>query len=117
LITELRRIVEAFDAAGVVYALAGGLAVSIYAAPRATQAIDILTAVSDLDRVITPLGRAGFRTAGRPMTVAGGGTAPPRSTPADLSRARSDLDDSGRAPLGRHSGFTMSTVAVMPHLG
>ena len=72
LTTELRRIVEVFDAAGVAYALAGGLAVSIYAVPRATQDIDMLIAVSDLDRVITPLGRVGFRIVGRPMTMAGG---------------------------------------------
>ena len=54
------------------YALAGGLAVSIYATPRATQDIDLLVAVSDLDRVVALLGPLGFRRAGRRMTVAGG---------------------------------------------
>jgi hypothetical protein len=34
---ELRDVAAALDRAGVAYALAGGLAVSIYAAPRATQ--------------------------------------------------------------------------------
>ena len=42
LYVELRRIAEALDAAGVAYALAGGLAVSIYTTPRATEDIDLL---------------------------------------------------------------------------
>lgn len=54
------------------YALAGGLAVSIYATPRATQDIDLLLAVADLERATMVLRDLGFRAAGRPMTVAGG---------------------------------------------
>jgi hypothetical protein len=69
---ELRSIVGVFDAAGIVYALAGGLAVSIYATPRATQDIDILVAVADLERAIAGLQTVGFRRAGRAMTVADG---------------------------------------------
>jgi hypothetical protein len=69
---ELRGIIGALEAAGAVYALAGGLAVSIYATPRATQDIDLLLAVADLDRAIVLLQDLGFRVAGRPMTVAGG---------------------------------------------
>ena len=46
LYAELRRIVAALDAAGVPYALAGGLAVSIYTTPRATEAIDLLMRIS-----------------------------------------------------------------------
>jgi hypothetical protein len=69
---ELREIVGALDAAGAVYALAGGLAVSIYSTPRATQDIDLLLAVSQVDRVTAVLRPLGFRVAGRPMSVAGG---------------------------------------------
>jgi hypothetical protein len=69
---ELRAIVVALDGAGVTYALAGGLAVSIYAAPRATQDIDLLIAVSDLERTMTAVRDLGFRVAGRAMGVAGG---------------------------------------------
>ena len=72
LYAELRRIVEALDAAGIPYALAGGLAVSIYTTPRATEDIDLLIARGDLDRAVSALQPAGFRPAGRPMTVAGG---------------------------------------------
>ena len=69
---ELRAIVAALDGAGVAYALAGGLAVSIYAAPRATQDIDLLMAVPDLDRATTAVRNLGYRIAGHPMRVAGG---------------------------------------------
>jgi CheY-like chemotaxis protein len=69
---ELRGIVGILDGAGVAYALAGGLAVSIYATPRATQDIDILVAVADLERAIAGLQSLGFRTAGRSMVVADG---------------------------------------------
>lgn len=54
------------------YALSGGLAVSIYAAPRATQDIDLLVGRDDLDRAVSALGSIGFQPAGRPMRVAGG---------------------------------------------
>jgi len=63
---ELRDIVNALNGAGAVYALAGGLAVSIYSTPRATQDIDLLLAVSDVDRVTAVLQPLGFRVAGRP---------------------------------------------------
>ena len=72
LYAELRGIVEALDAAGIAYALAGGLAVSIHTAPRATEDIDILIARADLDPVVRALQPAGFRPAGRPMQVAAG---------------------------------------------
>ncbi|MBI2162308.1 MAG: nucleotidyltransferase family protein [Candidatus Rokubacteria bacterium] len=72
LYAELRRIVEALDAAGIAYALAGGLAVSIHTTPRATEDIDILIARADLDPVVRALQPAGFRPAGRPMQVAAG---------------------------------------------
>ncbi len=72
LYAELRQIVQALDAAGIPYALAGGLAVSIYTTPRATEDIDILIARADLERVVQTLKPVGFRPAGRPMQVAAG---------------------------------------------
>jgi len=69
---ELRAIVATLDAAGVAYALAGGLAVSIYATPRATEDVDLLIARTDLARAIEQLGPLGFRAAGSPMAVASG---------------------------------------------
>jgi hypothetical protein len=69
---ELRAIVQTLDAAGIAYALAGGLAVSVYAVPRATEDIDILLGRGDLARAVERLAPLGFRQAGAPMSVAGG---------------------------------------------
>jgi len=64
--------VRALDTAEIAYALVGGLAVSIYAAPRATEDVDILLARDDLARAMEGLTPLGFRRAGAPMSVAGG---------------------------------------------
>jgi hypothetical protein len=69
---ELWAIASVLDEASIPYALAGGLAVSIYTVPRATQDIDLLLSVSDVDRATLALQPLGFRVAGRPMRVAGG---------------------------------------------
>lgn len=69
---ELRGIVKALNAAGIPYALVGGLAVSIYAQPRATEDVDLLLAREDLARAVERLESLGFRQAGKPMSVAGG---------------------------------------------
>jgi len=69
---ELRGIVEALDAAGIAYALVGGLAVSIYAVPRATEDVDLLLGREHLLPAVERLAALGFRRAGTPMSVAGG---------------------------------------------
>lgn len=69
---ELRRVVEALDASGIRYGLAGGLAVSIYTSPRATEDIDILIGQGDLERASTALSPLGFTKAGAALRVAGG---------------------------------------------
>jgi hypothetical protein len=72
LYAELRSITEALDRAGVAYALVGGLAVSMYTVPRATEDIDVMLAQHDLARAIDTLRPLGFTIAGRPMSAAGG---------------------------------------------
>ena len=69
---EMRGIVMALDAAGIAYALVGGLAVSIYAAPRATEDVDLLLGREQLLPAVESLTSLGFRRAGVPMSVAGG---------------------------------------------
>lgn len=69
---ELRGIVEALDAAGIGYALVGGLAVSIYAVPRATEDVDLLLGREHLLPAVERLASLGFRRAGTPMSVAEG---------------------------------------------
>jgi hypothetical protein len=67
---ELRGIVKALNAAEIPYALVGGLAVSIYAQPRATEDVDLLLGREDLVRTIEQLESLGFRQAGTVMSVA-----------------------------------------------
>ncbi len=69
---ELRRIIEALDASGIRYAIAGGVAVSIYTTPRATEDIDLVISAADLDRALPALGTLGFQRGGPPMAVAQG---------------------------------------------
>jgi len=68
----MRGIVAALDAAGISYALAGGLAVSIYPAPRARQGVDLLLGRGQWQPAVESLTSLGFRRAGAPMSVAGG---------------------------------------------
>jgi len=72
LYAELRRVVEALERAAVRYALVGGLAVSIYTRPRATEDIDLLLETNDVSRAMMALEPLGFRPAGQPMQVAAG---------------------------------------------
>jgi hypothetical protein len=69
---ELQRVVAALDAAGIPYAVVGGLAVSIYTTPRATQDIDLLVNHSALEAAARALAPLGFRLAGRAMRLAEG---------------------------------------------
>lgn len=69
---EFTRVIGALNADGIRYAVAGGLAVSLYTTPRATVDIDLLIAAEDVDRVILAVSPIGFRVAGRPMDVARG---------------------------------------------
>jgi hypothetical protein len=69
---ELRRVIEALHADRIPYAIAGGVAVSIYTAPRATEDIDLLISAADSDRAFLTLERLGFRRGGPPMSVAQG---------------------------------------------
>jgi hypothetical protein len=69
---ELRHVIQALEARRIAYALIGGLAVSMYTTPRATEDIDLLIGASDLDGAVHALAPLGFRRAGAPMTLAQG---------------------------------------------
>lgn len=69
---ELRRVIEALEAGGIPYAIAGGVAVSIYTTPRATEDIDLLISATDVDRALGTLQPLGFHRGGPPMSVAQG---------------------------------------------
>ena len=72
LYTELRTLAAALNAAGIPYGLAGGLAVSLYTTPRATEDIDVLVAAADVDRVVHVAAPLGFRKSGRRIRRANG---------------------------------------------
>ena len=69
---ELRSVTGALELAGIPYALVGGLAVSIYATPRATQDIDLLLSASDLPKVSAALHPLGYEELSAPMVFAQG---------------------------------------------
>ena len=60
LFDELRTLVRALDAAGVEYALVGGLAVAVWGAPRATKDIDLLIQPDTLPRAMAAARECGF---------------------------------------------------------
>lgn len=57
---ELIRAVDALNAAGIPYAICGGLAVVIHGYPRLTDDIDLLVLPADVSRCKTVLRDAGF---------------------------------------------------------
>ncbi len=72
LLEQLTAIVAALDAAGIEYALVGGLAVAVWGAPRATQDIDLLVRPEAVDAIVTSIESLGFRFRALPMTFSDG---------------------------------------------
>lgn len=72
LIDELHAIVAALRAAGIRYAVCGGLAVTIHGAMRTTKDIDLLIAGQDVQRAIELLRPLGYVFAALPMTFDAG---------------------------------------------
>jgi len=68
LIAELERVIDALDAAGVEYALCGGLALAVHGHPRATKDIDILLRPEALDEGLAAARTVGFDIPARKMT-------------------------------------------------
>ncbi|HEY0158318.1 MAG TPA: hypothetical protein VGF28_13635 [Thermoanaerobaculia bacterium] len=64
---ELGAVVDALHAAGVEYALCGGLALAVHGAPRATIDIDLLVGTGDVARVREIAEGLGFRFPAMPM--------------------------------------------------
>jgi hypothetical protein len=73
LYAEFKAAVQAFDAAGVGYAVCGGLAYAIHVRPRATVGMDFLVLPSELPRCREVLTSLGYTAHPRPMTFAEGG--------------------------------------------
>jgi hypothetical protein len=69
LIDEFRALVEALEAAGVEFAVCGGLAVAIHARPRATIDVDLLLPRDQLERARQIAREQGYRIEAGPMIV------------------------------------------------
>ena len=69
---ELDRLIASLEQAGVEYALAGGLAVAVWGAPRATKDIDLLVRQEALDAIVPVANACGFTFEARPMVFRDG---------------------------------------------
>jgi len=67
LLTELHQLVQAFKENGVEYALCGGLALAVYAMPRATLDIDIMLEPDTLSKARDIAAKLGFTLQAHPM--------------------------------------------------
>lgn len=72
LIDELRGLVRALEAAGVEFALCGGLAVAVHAKPRATLDVDLLVPRAALGAAKASARALGYGIEAEPMLLSGG---------------------------------------------
>jgi nucleotidyltransferase AbiEii toxin of type IV toxin-antitoxin system len=72
LFKEFRALVRCLETAGLDYALCGGLALSVYSAPRATVDIDVMVLPEDMDRLRSLAAELGFDFEAAPMVFADG---------------------------------------------
>lgn len=72
IIKELQGVVATLELEGVDYALCGGLAMAVYAMPRATLDIDLMLQTDSLDEAGRALAPLGFTMSSAPMEFHGG---------------------------------------------
>jgi hypothetical protein len=70
LVDELHSLIESLDAAGVEYAVCGGIALAIHGRPRFTKDIDLLVRAADLERVESVARGRGFTLEGGRLSFA-----------------------------------------------
>lgn len=72
LVDELYAITAALTAAGIRYAVCGGVAVTLYGATRSTKDIDLLILPEDVQRTLEVVRPLGYAFAALPMTFDAG---------------------------------------------
>ena len=72
LLDELKKLITKLNEENIEYALCGGLAMAIYALPRATLDIDILIEASSLESTRLAVYELGFTVQAAPMEFHGG---------------------------------------------
>lgn len=83
LFIELQNIIKSFDEEKIDYALCGGLALAVYARPRATLDIDIMVDPDLLDKIKQIVENLGFNIPAMPMAFKGGAVQIQRMTKID----------------------------------
>ena len=83
LLEELKNLSAKLDQAGIDYALCGGLALAIYARPRATLGIDIMVDSGSLSQTRQAAKELGFTLSAAPMEFHGGAVQMHRLTKID----------------------------------
>lgn len=83
LLVELTNIIRAFNEGEIDYALCGGLALAVYAKPRATLDIDIMVHPDYLERIKKKAEELGFTVHAMPMKFKGGAIQIQRMTKFD----------------------------------
>lgn len=68
LVDELHAVAGVLRARGIVYAICGGIAVTIHGATRTTKDIDVLIARKDVPRALEAVAPLGYTFAALPMT-------------------------------------------------
>jgi hypothetical protein len=84
LLIELKQLIEAFDKNNIDYALCGGLALAVYARPRATLDIDIMIDPDLLNTVKKVVETLGFTITAKPMSFKDGAVQIHRMTKIDV---------------------------------
>ncbi len=69
--SELKELLSGLDSKGIDYALCGGLAMAVYAFPRATLDIDLLIPFDAWEKIKAFAGSKGFLLEGKEMRFAG----------------------------------------------
>ncbi len=85
LLEELKNLAQKLDQKGIDYALCGGLAIAVYAKPRATLDIDIMIAPDYLSEAKSMAQELGFMMSAMPMEFKGGAVKIHRLTKIDKS--------------------------------
>lgn len=85
LLLELAQVTKALNEAGLDYALCGGLALAVYAKPRATLDIDLMIEPATLDRIKQMVEPLGFTISAQPMRFQDGAVQIQRLTKLDLT--------------------------------
>ena len=83
LLIELKNLIKAFDKNKIDYALCGGVALAVYARPRATLDIDIMVEPDLLGRVKQIAENLGFNVPATPMSFKDGAVQIHRTTKID----------------------------------